>query len=482
MKEQLMELMKFCSELGADYADIRVKDILTEAISAEDCAVRNLSKNRTKGAGIRVYVDGSMGFAATNDFEKLKETAKKACEIAKASRLLQTQKIKLSPKPAAEDSYRTPYEIDPFTVPLEEKLALLMECEKLMNSVDGVTKTNSRIHFRKEESVYCDSEGSYITQEFMQSGGYIQAMAVAGGDAQTRSYPTGMGGNISRAGYEYIKSLDMTAHALETAEESVKLANAPDCPAGLFDVILDPNQMHLQIHESIGHPIELDRVFGSESAYAGESFISPSYLDGSLKYGSEHVTVVADATCQGGLGCFGYDDDGVKSHNTVIIDKGIFKNFITSREYAPKVGQASNGASLADGWKNPPLVRMTNINLLPGDFELDELISGIDYGFYFAVNKSWSIDDKRINFQFACEIAYEIKNGKMTGKIYKNPIYSGITTEFWGSCDGVANEKHWVMMGVYNCGKGQPGQAMRVGHGSSPARFRKVKVGVSDVK
>ena len=483
MKEKLEQLMEFCKGLGADYADIRVKDIWTQAVIAEDGKIKTLNSGRSVGCGIRVFVDGSLGFAATNDLAKLEETAKKAYEIACVSKELQSEKIVLAPKPVVVDEFSTPMKQDPEAVTLEEKIALLLSCEKVMRAIPGVSRTSSSVQFRKEHVIYCDTEGSFITQSFCQSGGGISATAVGGGDAQTRSYPNSFRGNYARAGYEYIIEMDLLAHAEKCARESVELLNAPDCPSGVYDLVINPSQMTLQIHESIGHPTELDRVFGSEAAYAGGSFVTPEDLNSGLVYGSAHVTVVADATCGGGaLGSYGYDDEGVAAQRVVLIDKGIFKNFTSCRDTAHRVGRLSGGMCLADGWHNLPIVRMTNINLEPGNFEVDELIAGIEDGFLLDVNKSWSIDDKRVNFQFACEIAYEIKNGKLTGKIFKNPIYSGVTTEFWGNCDGVANEKHWQLYGTPNCGKGQPGQVARVGHGSAPTRFRKVKVGVADVK
>jgi TldD protein len=423
-----------------------------------------------------------LGFAASNDLSKLEETAKKAFEIAKASQILQAGKAALSPKPVNVGTYSTPVKTDPFTVPLNDKLGLLMSCEKAMMAVDGVSKTSSNMSFRKDEVTYCDTDGSYITQNFCQSGGGVSAIAQTGTDTQTRSYPDSFRGNYHRAGYEFILEMDMPARAEEIAKEAVALVNAPECPSGIFDLVIDTTQMTLQIHESVGHPTELDRVLGYEAAYAGASFVRPEDLSEELIYGSPHVTIVADATYPGGLGTFGYDDEGVAAERTVIIDKGVFKGFTSSRDTAAKVGIVSSGAAIADGWHNLPIVRMTNINIMPGSFTTDELIAGVDDGFMLSVNKSWSIDDKRINFQFACEAAYEIKNGKKTGRIFKNPIYSGITTQFWGSCDGVASEEYWHLRGTPNCGKGQPMQVARVGHGSAPARFRNVKVGVADVK
>ncbi len=396
--------------------------------------------------------------------------------------MLQAEGTILTQKPVIVDDYTTPIEIDPFSVPMIDKISLLMECENTMKAVVGVMQTNSSMDFRKEDVIYCDSCGSYIRQKFYQSGGGISAMASGDKGAEIRSYPCSIRGAHARAGYEYVLSLGLREHAEKTARESVELLNAEECPTGVYDLIIAPSQMTLQIHESVGHPLELDRVLGYEAAYAGTSFVQTEDLQEGLVYGSPHVTIAADATYPGGLGTFGYDDEGVKGVSTTLLDKGILKNFITSRETAGKIGQASNGTCLSDGWRNSPLVRMTNINILPGEFELEELIEGIEDGFMMSVTKSWSIDDKRINFQFACEAAYEIKNGRKTGRVYKNPIYSGITTQFWRSCDGVANSKYWSMGGTPFCGKGQPDQTARVGHGSAPARFRKVKVGVGDVE
>jgi TldD protein len=342
---------------------------------------------------------------------------------------------------------------------------------------EAIAKTMCDMDFRKDDVTFADTDGSFITQTFYQSTGAVSARAVSETDMQARSYF-----NHLRGGYETVLALDLPENAARVAKECASLIDAPDCPSGVYDLILTPRQLMLQIHESVGHPTELDRVFGSEAAFAGMSFVTTNYLTEPLKYGSEHVTIVADAHSPMGLGTFAYDDEGVPARCVTLVEKGMFKNYLTSRDNAPKISQTSNGMGLADGWQNLPIVRMTNISLLPGDFELDALIAGIEDGFLLDENKSWSIDDKRINFQFACEIAYEIKNGKKTGRIFKNPIYAGKTTEFWGSCDGVCSEKYWQIIGVPNCGKGQPMQVMRVAHGSSPARFRKVKVGVSDVK
>lgn len=478
MKETMKKTLLFLKQSGAEYADIRLVDTLTERIQTENQKVIGIENNRSRGVGIRVIVDGSLGFASGQDTENLQATAERALRIAKASRQLQKEAIALAPKEVVEDHYQTPIKTDPFKVPLEFKVDYLLKCEKAMATSCELSKTSGSMTFQLQDKIYADSEGSYITQTLYESGAGIQAYATFDGDTQVRSYPNSFDGNHGTGGYEFIEAMDMLTYAPQIALQAFNLVRAEACPSGLFDLIIDPDQMQLQIHESIGHPIELDRIFGSELAFAGGSFVTPEMAKTDYRYGSDHVTVVSDAIMATGLGTYGYDDDGVKACSTVIIDKGILKNVIGSRDTAIKIGQVSNGTNRADGWSNLPIVRMNNISLLPGEFELFELIEGIQDGLYLKTNKSWSIDDMRVNFQFATEIAYEIKDGKMTGKIYKNPVYSGITPEFWASCDGVANDRYFKILGTPNCGKGQPMQVAHVAHGSSPARFRQVKVGV----
>jgi TldD protein len=482
LKDIILRELNWLKASEVDYADIRVVDTITESISTENLGVENISNTRSCGFGIRVIFDGSLGFASSQNMKEIHDTAEKALRIAKSSRRLQKEKIRLSVKDIVVDHFITPIEIDPFSVPLDEKIKLLFEAEKAMKNAAEVSRTTGFLDFQKVDKIFADTEGSYITQELYEAGGGIAAYATNNGDTQLRSYPNSFRGNVGTSGYEYVQELKLIENAPRIAKEVVLLVNAEECPSGRYDLIIDSDQMTLQIHESIGHPVELDRIFGSEAAYAGMSFVHTGMLEEQFRYGSEEVTVVADATIKGALGSFGYDDDGVKAQRTVIIDKGIIKNFISSRDTAVKLDQKSNGTNRADGWKNTPIVRMTNISLMPGNYELEELVAGVADGLYLCTNSSWSIDDKRINFQFATEIAYEIKNGKLSGKIYKNPVYSGITPEFWGSCDGVGNEKYWKVYGTANCGKGQPSQTAHVAHGSSPARFRQVKVGVKDAE
>ena len=285
-----------------------------------------------------------------------------------------------------------------------------------------------------------------------------------------------MGGQAQTRGYEAIDDMRLAENSERVRDEAIALLQAETCPSKITDIILDSSQLALQVHESIGHPCELDRILGDEASFAGTSFLSLDKV-GSFKYGSPLVNVTADATIPGALGTFGYDDEGVPAQKTYLIKDGVLTGFLTSRESAGQLGQTSNGTMRADGWNRSPLIRMTNINLLPGDWNFEDLIADTDDGIYLETNKSWSIDDKRINFQFATEIAWEIKNGKL-GKMLRRPNYTGITPEFWSSCDAICNDKYWTVWGTPNCGKGEPMQVAHVAHGTSPSRFRNVQVGV----
>jgi TldD protein len=324
--------------------------------------------------------------------------------------------------------------------------------------------------------VFASTEGSYIEQQLVESGAGIEATAVGEDDMQTRSFPNSFGRQQGKAGYECVREQGLVENSRRIADEAVALLRAPPCPSGVTTLILDSTQLALQVHESCGHPIEMDRVLGDEASFAGTSFLTQDKL-GAFRFGSPVVNIYADATIPGALGTFGYDDEGVPAQRSPIVKDGIFVGYLTSRETAGLLQQRSNGTMRADGWNRIPLIRMTNINLEPGTWALDDLVADTDDGIYMAVNKSWSIDDKRLNFQFGTQMAHEIKHGKL-GQMLKNPTYTGITPDFWASCDAICNERHWKVWGLPNCGKGQPVQSAHVGHGTAPARFRNVQVGV----
>jgi TldD protein len=463
---------------GADYADARWVSQESESFSVKNQEMEGIDRSISEGVGIRVLVGGYWGFAATarTEAEDLERAARSAAEIARAASRLPREPVRLADVEPVTATWETHIQEDPFTVSLEEKVSLLMEASRRMQDVKGLAFGEAMLDFYRKRSAFASSEGAAIEQTIMHSGGGIEATAIGDGEVQRRSYPNSFRGHISATGFEHIRALGLVEEAERTGREAVELLTAPDCPSIETTLVLDSQQMVLQVHESVGHPTELDRVLRMEEAYAGNSFLRPEDL-GSLRYASDKVSITADATLAGGLGSFGYDDEGVPAQSVPLIAEGVLQSFQSSRETAPVIGQVSNGTMRADGWENLPLIRMTNINLLPGEGTLAEIIGDTKDGTFMSTNTSWSIDDQRVNFQFGCEFARRIKDGKLT-ETYRNPNYTGITTEFWGSCDAVGGPEDWTVWGTPNCGKGQPGQVARVGHGTSPARFRNVRVGV----
>ncbi|MDP2210465.1 MAG: TldD/PmbA family protein [Candidatus Aquicultor sp.] len=478
MKELALLALDVAKAHGATYADIRIIERQNEAIIIKNGRVEELGTSTNFGFGIRVIADGAWGFAGSFLVERveIERIARLAVETAKASALIKHKNITLAPAPVITDSFTSPVQKDPFDVALQDKLALLSQAEEIIRKTPGVSIASASMEMARQKKIFASLEGSYIEQEMTECGAGIHAIAISGNDIQERSYPNSHGGDSATAGYEFIESLDLGEHAARIAEETVQLLTAKECPSGEMTIILDGSQLALQVHESCGHPVELDRVLGMEASFAGTSFLTIDKLD-KLRYGSPIVNINADATIPGALGTFAYDDEGVPAQRFDIIKNGIFKGYLTSRETAPILEQTSNGCMRADGWGRLPLIRMTNINLLPGDSSLAEMIDDVKDGLYLSTNRSWSIDDKRLNFQFATEIGWEIKNGKL-GAVIKNPNYTGLTPEFWNSCDAIAGQDEWRIWGLANCGKGEPMQVSHVAHGAAPARFRNVKVGV----
>ena len=465
--------------LGAGYADARIVRGLDESIAIKSGRVEGVASGESEGFGVRVLVDGAWGFASSHvlSLDEADRVAAEAVRIARASGTALRQAVELDGRPPANGTYETPIAEDPFAVPLERKIADLLAADEAASGVPGVTFTESMYAAQREWKTFAATDGSFTEQTITHVGGAVEAHAIEDDEHQRRSYPDA-GGGWQAAGYEYIRSLDLAGRAEPMADEAVALLTAPQCPTGRTTIVLDPSQLYLQVHESCGHPTELDRVFGTEASYAGTSFLTTDKLDDGFRYGSDLVTIVADATAPGGLGTFGWDDEGVAAQQVPLVQDGIFVGYLSSRETAPRIGRQSGGAMRADGWNRIPLIRMTNINLLPKPgMSLDEIVEDTDDGLYLASNRSWSIDDRRLNFQFATEVAYEIKGGKK-GRLFKNPTYTGITYEFWRSCDAVGDERSYVMLGTPNCGKGEPGQTGHVGHAVPGARFRDVQVGV----
>jgi len=472
------------TQRGASYADVRVIEQRSRSLATKNGKVGHAAAGETIGAGIRVLVDNSWGFAATDSLtrEDVDRGAARAVEIARASATVKEQPVRLAPEPAVKVEWATPCKIDPFATSIEQNLELLTKIDAELLAVQGVTLAESSMNFVRNEQWFFSTEGSDIHQTRYLTGAGFAAFSFAGTEIQKRSYPNSFGGQYQTKGYELVEELKLVENARRVGEQVVALHKADRCPEGKMTLVLDSSQLGLQIHESIGHPIELDRVLGTEANFAGTSFLTLEKLR-TLRYGSDIVNVVADATEQHGpgLGTFAYDDEGVKAQCTPIITNGLFTGYISSRETAHTIGEnRSNGTMRAEGWNRIPLIRMTNISILPGEKPLnfDQLIAGVDDGIYMQTNRSWSIDDKRYNFQFGCEIGWEIKGGKL-GRMFKNPSYSGITTEFWNSMDAICSRDQWTLWGTPNCGKGQPMQTMGTGHGAAPARFRNVKIGTA---
>lgn len=470
---------------NVQYADVRIVEKESQNIATKDGVVEALESSTSVGYGIRVLKDGAWGFAGSNDFSPraIDRTIRRALEISQASAKYKDEDVLLDEQKPVKATYKTPIKEDPFKVSLEKKLELLLEADKAQRVHPSIVISQTSFVANREKKTFVSTIGSVIDQEITWCGAGIEASAANKSDFQNRSYPNSHGGQFATRGFELVRELDLVGNASRTGEEAVQLLTAPVCPSGVYDIILDGNQVALQIHESCGHAAELDRVLGYEASYAGTSFLTPEKL-GKFQYGSKIVNMTADATIPGGLGTFGYDDEGVPAKRTFLVQNGLFIDYLTSREtvahlkkFVPSYGKTSNGAMRAISWGYIPLIRMTNVNLEPGEWELDDLISDTKRGIFMSTNRSWSIDDRRYNFQFGTEIAWEIKNGKK-GRILKNPTYQGMTQQFWNSCDAVCNKNYWTVWGTPNCGKGQPPQVMYTGHGASPARFRKVKVGV----
>jgi TldD protein len=450
-----------------------------QVIRTRDQQVDGISDVEDSGVGVRVLVENGWGFACCpgESMDGWLAAADRAVDAARAYAAAATTPVSL----AAEEPHRAhvpaDYRIDPFAIPLDRKLGVLFEAAETLREHHEVILAGGVLSFRRIEKVFGSTEGALVSQQEVLSGGGISATAKRGDIVQRRSAPKEWEGDNRRAGWEFIERLDLPGEAPRVRDEAVALLSAPLCPAGPRDLVVGGTQLALQVHESVGHPLELDRVLGTEISLAGGSFAQPRLLEQGFQYGSEHVTLVADSLVPGGMGSLAYDDEGVPARRTVLVDRGVFKGYLSGREYAAEAGLGrSSGAMRADSWERPPLVRMVNVNLEPGDLSFEQLIGGVDDGIYVDTNRSWSIDDLRLNFHFGCEAGYVIKGGRLTGDLVRNPGYTGITPTFWRACDGVADADSWRLWGLLFCGKGDPMQIMHVGHGVSAARFRGVNL------
>jgi TldD protein len=479
LKDLLDRALNFAQLQQVQYADVRLVQNLTETLMVKDGLVDTLNIAESIGIGVRILINGAWGFASSHDLSapEIDRITALAISIARSSSRMRSHEVELGPPVTSQGAYRTPIKIDPFLLSQEEKLYVLLSADAGMSRSPGVRARRSNLTFIKEDKWFANTEGAFTEQTIYEAGGGIYAIAVGGGEVQSRSYPTSFGRQQVTAGWEAVLDWDLPGNAERIASEATALLTADPCPSSLTTtLILGGDQLALQVHESCGHPIELDRVFGSEAAYAGTSFLTPEKLN-NFQYGSKQVNITAESLRPLGLGTFGWDDEGVPAQSTPIVENGRFVGYLMSRETASQLGKVSNGCMRASGWNRTPLIRMTNVSLEPGTWDLEDMIADTDQGIFMETNRSWSIDDKRYNFQFGTEIGYEIKNGKL-GRMLRNPTYTGITPQFWNSCDAVANTNYWKMFGTPNCGKGQPGQIAHTGHGAAPARFRNVRVGV----
>lgn len=478
MRDILRFTAGYLKKKKLDYGDVRYERVTTESIQVRDGVIEGFSRDSSAGVGIRVLYNGAWGFAASNLLteEDVVRTAERAISIARAFSSVNPGRVKLSESEACADTFVTPFKTDPFTISPEDKIGLLLDVTSLALKARGIAVCEAFMEFSRVDKEFLSTEGAAISQSILTSGGGYHVIAEDGHDCQRRSYPDAHHGLFATKGFELFDELKMKESVERVTGEALALLKAKECPAKATDIIIDGPQMALQIHESCGHPAELDRVLGSEISFAGGSFLT---LDkrGLYRYGSKAVNIYADPTIPGGAGSYMYDDEGVRARRVELVREGIFLNHLTSRESAAAVGERSNGSMRADGWKGLPIVRMSNICIEPGALSLADLIADTDDGILLSTNRSWSIDDLRLNFQFGTEVAYEIKKGRL-GRMYKNPVYHGITPGFWASCDGVCGKDEWRLWGLNSCGKGEPLQVANVGHGASPARFRNVSVGV----
>ena len=476
-KQQAARALDTASKRGAEYADVRFEINRSERIEARNGVVATLSDSTSRGYGIRALVGGAWGFAAGSDLSEagIDRVAALAVDIAKAGAAIARSQIGQAPQRAYTDTFTTPIVRDPHDVPLGDRVALLLAAEKALHVSPQISVGRAWMDLWTIDKFFYSTIGSNIEQRIRQTGSGMEALAVGGGDVQSRTFPGDIG-LYQAGGWEIIELAKLESNAQRIAEEAVALLTAPQCPSGTFDIILGGSQVSLQIHESCGHPAELDRVMGWEANFSGVSFLEIEQL-GKLKYGSDLVTIVIDNTLPQGLATVGYDDEGTKSVQSDIIRNGMLAGYEMSNDTARTIGRESNACVRAQSWEFVPMIRMCNLNLLPGNTPFEHLFDDVEDGIYMESNRSWSIDDHRLNFQFGCEIAWEVKNGKR-GRMLKNPTYAGVTPAFWNSCDAIGDAASWVAWGTPNCGKGEPMQTGRTAQCASPARFRNVEVGV----
>jgi len=470
---------------GCEYGDVRICTYRSQYLTARDRSLTNLSDNVSSGFGVRVLLNGSWGFAASphKTPAEVERIVNLAVEIAQGSRLSQQKKVELVPVEADRDTYITPIEIDPFSVPISEKADLLLNINEqlLSHGEKGVKKAYSSLRFNREEKVFASTVGSLIQQTIYRSYPQFNCTAIANGDAQNRSYER----PPLNQGYENINPADLLAQIDRVAQEAIEKVNAPKGPSGVnTTLILKPTNVWLTIHESVGHPTELDRVYGYEANFAGTSFATIDKL-GKLQYGAPWVNFKCDRTQPGGRSTVGYDDEGVPAQEWYVVKDGILVDYLTDRETAYRLGRPnSNGCAFADSWSSIPMVRIPNLGLEPGrengshTATLAEMIADTEEGILIDGYGTFSIDQQRRNFQFGGDAFWKVEKGKIVGML-KDVNYHSMTTDFWNSVDAVGPASERQQCGTDSCGKGEPMQVAQMSHACVPVRVRNIQVSAS---
>ncbi len=459
---------------GARHVEVRWVSRHRENLEFADSALETASVMRDQGLGIRALVGDCWGYSGTNLLSEgpVSDAARRAVEVASAG----SPECEVQVPAAVQGSYQTPMGRDPFEVGVDEKIALFSEALAAMQAAGGdLKRRRAQYTGHRVETLLLTGHGTRTHQNVTLCGGGVTAIAEHDGVVQRRSLPKADEGDVLQAGWEHVAGLNLKGAAERAAREAVALTRSEPTPHRVTTVVLGGAQLSLQVHESVGHPTELDRVFGQEISLAGSSFLVPEAVD-QLQYGSHLVNLTADSTTPGGPGTFGFDDEGTPATRQGLVRDGKLVGFLSGRDSAQRLGRRSAACLRAESWDRLPIVRMVNVNLEPGSGSLEDLISGVDDGLLIDQNKSWSIDDLRLNFQFGCEVAWEIKGGKLTGKLFRDPVYFGVTPTFWGQCKAIAGPEAWRVWGWMFCGKGDPVQIMHVGHGCAPARFDNVTV------
>lgn len=472
--DELAELaLKRVAASGAEYGDIRLVRSTSQSVNGEDRRIASIRDVDDTGFGVRVLYHGGWGFAASSvlSLEEVPRVAELAVDIARGSASLASEKVRLVDEPVHRDRVVTVSRIDPFAVPLEQKTTLLREVMDYVQRQPEVVRSSAMLWALRDRKLFVSTEGTRLDFDLLAVQGEFTATARHDGRFASRSFAT----PHLRTGYELIEAANFLAHAPRIASEAVEKVKAPPVRPGTYDLVLDPEHLSLTMHESCGHPSELDRALGYEANYAGTSFLTTEKR-GIFRYGSSCVNLVADNTELDTLAATGYDDDGVSCQKWDIVREGVFVGYCTNREVASKIGDArSTGSNRADSWGSVPIVRIANIGLEPGTASLDDLLADVKRGIYIEGHGSYSIDQRRYNFQFGGDAFWLIENGKRT-QMLRDVIYHGITPEFWNSCDAVADRRHRQRYGFITCGKGQPGQSGWMTHAASHARFRRVAV------